>query len=60
MANVEETRKKILDHFEKNNWSIPDVAFTLNISEQYLRRILKYPNDHVKQITDIVAYYKIR
>lgn len=60
MAKIDETCKKILDHFEKNGWDIPDVASALGISEQYLRKILKYPEKHLKQLTDIVAYYKIR
>lgn len=60
MANAQETAKKIMAHFENNNWSIPDVASAMNITEQYLRRILKNPDDHWKQITDIVSKYKIR
>ena len=40
MANAQETRQKILDHFKANGWSIPDVASALNITEQYLRKIL--------------------
>ncbi|MHC5373598.1 hypothetical protein ACYSNU_07325 [Enterococcus sp. LJL120] len=60
MANIMETKEKILKHFEKNNWDIPDVASALGISEQYLRRILNAPDKHLKQMTDIIAYYKIR
>lgn len=60
MANAQETSKKILEHFKSNGWSIPDVASALNITEQYLRRILNNPDDHWKQITDIVSRYKIR
>lgn len=60
MANAQETRKKILEYFEKNHWSIPDVAVALNITEQYLRKILNNPNDHIKQLTDIIAHYRIR
>lgn len=60
MAKVQETKKKILDHFEKNGWEIPDVASALGITEQYLRKILNNPEKHLKQLTDIIAYYKIR
>lgn len=60
MANIQETKQKVLDHFEKNGWDIPDVASALGITEQYLRKILKDPNKHIKQMTDIIAYYKIR
>ena len=60
MAKVEETKQKILDHFEKNGWEIPDVASTLGITEQYLRKILNNPEKHLKQLTDIISYYKIR
>lgn len=60
MANAQETRKKILDHFEENGWDIPDVATALNISEQYLRKILNNPEKHFKQMTNIIAKYKIR
>ena len=60
MANANETKQKILSHFEKNGWTIPDVAVALNITEQYLRRILNNPDDHLKQMTDIISYYKIR
>ena len=60
MAKVEETKKKILDHFEKNGWEIPDVASALGITEQYLRKILNNPEKHLKQLTDIISYYKIR
>lgn len=60
MAKVEETKQKILDHFEKNGWEIPDVASALGITEQYLRKILNNPEKHLKQLTDIISYYKIR
>jgi len=60
MANIQMTRDKILRHFENKGWEIPDVASALNISEQYLRRILNDPEKHLKQITDIISYYKIR
>ena len=40
MADMQETRQKVLEHFAKNDWDIPDVASALNISEQYLRKIL--------------------
>ncbi|MGX7195481.1 helix-turn-helix domain-containing protein [Enterococcus olivae] len=60
MAKVQETRQKILDHFEKNGWEIPDVASALGVTEQYLRRILANPEKHLKQLTDIISYYKIR
>lgn len=60
MAKVEETKQKILDHFEKNGWEIPDVASALGITEQYLRKILNNPKKHLKQLTDIISYYKIR
>lgn len=60
MANAQEAKKKILNHFEKNDWSIPDVASALNVTEQYLRKILNNPEDHWKQITDIISRYKIR
>lgn len=60
MANAIETREKILAHFEKNGWSIPDVAVALNITEQYLRRILNNPEEHFKQMTNIISKYKIR
>lgn len=60
MANIQETRQKILDHFEKHNWDIPDVASALGITEQYLRKILNNPDKHLKQMTDIISYYKIR
>lgn len=60
MAKIQETRQKILNHFEKNGWDIPDVASALGVTEQYLRRILKYPEKHLKQLTDIISYYKIR
>ena len=60
MANVQETRQKILDHFKSNDWEIPDVASALRITEQYLRKILNNPEKHLKQMTDIIAYYKIR
>lgn len=60
MADIQETRQKILDHFAKNGWDIPDVASALGITEQYLRKILKTPDKHLKQMTDIIAYYKIR
>lgn len=60
MANIQETKQKVLDHFDKNGWDIPDVASALGISEQYLRKILSNPDKHLKQITDIISYYKIR
>ncbi|WP_122646692.1 hypothetical protein [Enterococcus mediterraneensis] len=60
MANIQDTRQKILDHFEKNGWDIPDVASALGITEQYLRKILNNPEKHLKQMTDIISYYKIR
>lgn len=60
MADAQETKRKILNHFEKNDWSIPDVASAMNITEQYLRKILNNPDDHWRQITDIIAKYKIR
>ncbi|EGO9796267.1 TPA: hypothetical protein KL288_001669 [Enterococcus faecalis] len=60
MANIQETRQKILNHFEKNQWEIPDVASALGITEQYLRKILNNPEKHLKQMTDIISYYKIR
>ena len=60
MANIQETRQKILNHFEKNQWEIPDVASALGITEQYLRKILNNPEKHLKRMTDIIAYYKIR
>lgn len=60
MANIQETKQKILNHFDKNGWEIPDVASALGITEQYLRRILNNPDKHLKQMTDIISYYKIR
>lgn len=60
MATSKETAKKILDYFDARGWSVPDVASALNVSEQYLRRVLNNPEQHPKQITDIIAYYKIR
>lgn len=60
MANAQETKQKILNHFKENDWSIPDVASAMTITEQYLRKILNNPDDHWKQITDIIAKYKIR
>ncbi|MEQ7216778.1 hypothetical protein ABQD61_12910 [Enterococcus asini] len=60
MANMQETSKKILDHFKEKGWEIPDVASALGVSEQYLRRVLNNPEQHLKQITDIISYYKIR
>lgn len=60
MANVQEVKKKILDHFEKNGWEIRDVSTALGVSEQYLRKILNNPEKHIKQLTDIISYYKIR
>ncbi|MBV7391089.1 helix-turn-helix domain-containing protein [Enterococcus sp. ALS3] len=60
MADAKETRQKILNHFKDNGWSIPDVATAMNITEQYLRKILNNPDDHWKQITNIVSKYKIR
>ncbi|WP_086348058.1 hypothetical protein [Candidatus Enterococcus clewellii] len=60
MANTQETQQKILAHFRKNGWDIPDVASALGITEQYLRKILNNPDKHLKQMTDIISYYKIR
>lgn len=60
MANAQETSQKILRFFKDKGWTIPDVAVALNVSEQYLRKILNNPNEHMKQLTDIIAYYKIR
>lgn len=60
MANIYETQKKVLKHFKKNGWEIPDVASALGITEQYLRKILNNPDKHLKQLTDIISYYKIR
>lgn len=60
VADAQETKQKILNHFKENDWSIPDVASAMNITEQYLRKILNNPNDHWKQITNIIAKYKIR
>ena len=41
-----------MNHFEKNQWEIPDVASALGITEQYLRKILNNPE---KQTND--RYY---
>ena len=60
MANAETAKQKILKHFEKSNWKVPDVAVALGVTEQYLRKILDNPEKHVKQMTDIISYYKIR
>lgn len=60
MANMQETSRKILEHFKEKGWEIPDVASALGVSEQYLRRVLNNPEQHLKQITDIISYYKIR
>lgn len=60
MTNANETSHKILAHFDRKGWKIPDVAVALNITEQYLRKILNNPQDHLKQLTDIISYYKIR
>lgn len=60
MANIQDTKQKILDHFEKNGWELPDVASALGITEQYLRKILNNPDKHLKQMTDIISYYRIR
>lgn len=60
MANIQETKQKILNHFDKNGWEITDVASAVGITEQYLRRILNNPDKHLKQMTDIISYYKIR
>lgn len=60
MTNANETSRKILAHFDSKGWKIPDVAVALNITEQYLRKILNNPCDHLKQLTDIISYYKIR
>ncbi|MEB5733446.1 hypothetical protein [Enterococcus hirae] len=60
MATSKETVQKILNYFDAQGWLIPDVASALDVSEQYLRRVLKNPEQHPKQITNIIAYYKIR
>lgn len=60
MANAQATRDKILAYFESKKWTIPDVASSLNITDQYLRKILNNPEEHLIQITDIIAKYKIR
>ncbi len=60
MATSKETVQKILDYFNTQGWLIPDVASALNVSEQYLRRVLNNPEKHLKQITNIIAHYKIR
>lgn len=60
MATSKETVQKILDYFNTQGWLIPDVASALNVSEQYLRRVLNNPEKHPKQITNIIAHYKIR
>lgn len=60
MATSKETVQKILDYFDTQGWLIPDVASALNVSEQYLRRVLNNPEKHPKQITNIIAHYKIR
>lgn len=60
MADIQGTQQKILNHFQKNGWDIPDVASALGITEQYLRKILNNPDKHLKQMTDIISYYKIR
>lgn len=49
-----------MDYFEGKGWLIPDVASAMNISEQYLRKILNNPEQHPEQITNIIARYKIR
>lgn len=60
MADANKTKEKILQHFEENNWEIPDVATALNVTESYLRKIFNNPDKHMKQMTDIIAKYKIR
>lgn len=60
MANPRETSEKILNHFKGNGWEIPDVASALGMTEQYLRKILNNPEKHLKQMTDIIARYRIR
>ncbi|MRI73379.1 hypothetical protein FDP51_04990 [Enterococcus mundtii] len=60
MAISKETVQRILSYFDGRGWSIPDVASALDVSEQYLRRVLNNPEQHPKQITDIIAHYKIR
>lgn len=60
MAISKETVQRILSYFDERGWSIPDVASALDVSEQYLRRVLNNPEQHPKQITDIIAHYKIR
>ncbi|WP_142425141.1 hypothetical protein [Enterococcus casseliflavus] len=60
MATSKETVQKIMDYFNEKGWLIPDVASALNISEQYLRKILNNPERHPEQITNIIAHYKIR
>lgn len=60
MANIQATRDKILAYFDSKKWTIPDVASSLNITDQYLRKILNNPEEHLTQITDIIAKYKIR
>lgn len=60
MANAQEAKQKILNHFKENGWEIRDVATALGITEQYLRKILNNPSEHLKQVTDIISYYKIR
>ena len=54
LAKIEETRQKILDHFEKNQWEIPDVANALGITEQYLRKILNNPENRSPSLPPIL------
>ena len=60
MATSKETVQRIMNYFEGKGWLIPDVAIAMNISEQYLRKILNNPEQHPEQITNIIARYKIR
>lgn len=60
MANAQVVKEKILNHFKKHGWEIRDVSTALGVSEQYLRKILNNPEKHIKQLTDIISYYKIR
>ena len=49
MANAQAVKEKILNHFKKNGWEIRDVSTALGVSEQYLRKILNNPENHIKQ-----------
>ena len=60
MANSLAVKEKLLNHFKKNGREIRDVSTALGVSEQYLRKILNNPEKHIKQLTDIISYYKIR